>query len=207
MRNMQRLATLTTLPLLLIVGACSRDSQTEPREPTTASQTVTSPETLVTTGEVTEEPDEAQAKLIDSTGREIGKAKLSQEEDGVKVVVELDQAPPGHKGVHVHEKGDCSNLAAKSMGDHFAPETKLHALPTEQREADRHLGDLGNIEVEDDGTGKLEIKVKRANIKPNDALSYLGRALVVHTGADSGSAKQPSGDSGQPFACGVIEST
>lgn len=114
----------------------------------------------------------------------------------------LQNAPPGIHGVHVHELGDCSDIAGKSMGSHFAPDRHPHALPSE---ADaRHLGDLGNLEVDQVGNGMLSIALDGANMKSDDTHSLIGRSFVVHSGEDSGQSKQPAGESGQPIACGVI---
>jgi len=114
----------------------------------------------------------------------------------------VQHAPPGNKGVHVHTHGDCSNIRQGSMGPHLAPHLEQHALPSEN--VDRHLGDLGNISVGVDGTGSLEVKVPRATLGADTATSFLGRALVVHSGEDTGSGAQPAGNSGAALACGVI---
>lgn len=128
-----------------------------------------------------------------------GDAKLEEVATGVKIVIEIENAPPGKKGAHVHEKGDCSDIPGKSMGEHFAPAAAAHALPPN---SERHLGDLGNIDVEQSGKARLEITVPNANLKKDDPMSFLGRALVIHEAEDKGS--QPSGDSGKPMACAVI---
>jgi superoxide dismutase, Cu-Zn family len=133
-----------------------------------------------------------------------GTAKLEDKGNGVRIVLELEDAPAGLKGVHIHEKGDCSNVRGESMGKHFAPEAKTHAMP-DKPPAERHLGDLGNIEIGGDGKGRLEIVVDRANLISGDKLSFLGKALVVHESEDKGEKIQPSGGSGKPIACGVIE--
>jgi Cu-Zn family superoxide dismutase len=91
------------------------------------------------------------------------------------------------------------------MGSHFSPEEHEHALPHEA--GTKHLGDLGNVVVDDKGDGRVEIVVPGATLVPNDAKSFLGRALVFHLNEDTGKKHQPSGDSGDPIACGVIEST
>jgi superoxide dismutase, Cu-Zn family len=188
---------IPAFPLLLALGGCSRDS--EPAQVPEQQAHMPAGETHGAGNET------AHVTLKNAQGAEVGKATLRETDDGVKVVVEIENAPPGSKGIHVHEKGDCSNIPGKSMGDHFAPDVKIHALPTEQSERERHLGDLGNVDVNDTGTGELEITVKRANLEPNDSLSYLGRALVLHAGNDQGEVKQPAGESGEPMACGVIE--
>lgn len=148
-------------------------------------------------------PMRAQAELTAARGEKIdGHAKFFQEPDGVLVVLEVEAAPPGKKGVHVHTRGDCSDIANQSMGPHFAPKLEQHALPSEG--STRHLGDLGNITVADDGKGHLEVKVPNATLGADDSTSFLGRALIVHSGEDTGSEAQPAGNSGAPMACGII---
>lgn len=127
-------------------------------------------------------------------------ARFEQVKEGVKVLVEVEGAAPGKKGVHIHQKPDCSDIPGKSMGDHFAPKAEPHGFPDATQ---HHLGDLGNMTVDANGKGKLEILAKGANLEKGDPMSYLGRAIVIHEGEDKGT--QPSGDSGKPMACGVIE--
>ena len=109
------------------------------------------------------------------------------------------QASPGPKGAHIHENGDCSAPDASSAGDHFNPGGHPHARPPD---APRHLGDLGNIDIADDGAGELEIVAAGANLKPGDPNSFLDRAVVIHGKEDEGS--QPSGNAGPRIGCGVI---
>jgi superoxide dismutase, Cu-Zn family len=127
-------------------------------------------------------------------------ARFEQIETGVKVLVDVEGGPPGKKGVHIHEKGDCSNIPGQSMGEHFAPKGEPHGLPDASR---HHIGDLGNIVIDQSGKGRLEIMAEGANLEKQDAQSFLDRAIVIHAGEDKGT--QPSGDSGTPLACGVIE--
>jgi Cu-Zn family superoxide dismutase len=87
------------------------------------------------------------------------------------------------------------------MGSHFAPRQETHGLPSFP---EHHIGDLGNIEIRDDGSGRLEIVARDANLRKDDALSFRDRAIVVHERADKGKPP-PSGDSGKPIACGVIQ--
>ncbi len=128
-----------------------------------------------------------------------GDAEFEEIAGGVKITVEVEDAPPGMKGVHIHEKGDCSNIEGKSMGEHFSPMNQKHGMPTA---GEHHLGDLGNIDIKKDGDGKLEITVMGANLTEGDPMSFLGKAIVIHQGRDVGS--QPSGGTGKPMACGVI---
>ena len=148
---------------------------------------------------------EAKAEIRAAEGTKIdGEARFTDNGQGVTIAVKVKDAPVGEKGIHIHEKGDCSDIAGKSMGGHFAPQGDKHGLPgAAQNEI--HLGDLGNIPVKDDGTGTLEITVKEANLKEGDPMSLLGKALVIHQDKDKGASEQPSGGSGTPIACGVIK--
>jgi superoxide dismutase, Cu-Zn family len=187
--------------LLVAAVACNRES----RGDKVNEASVEAGESEGATGQpaILTEPTSAQAELTAARGARIdGQARFIQQPDGVLVVLEVTDAPPGKKGVHVHTRGDCSDIAGESMGPHFAPKLEQHALPSEG--TDRHLGDLGNITVADDGKGRLEIKVPAATLGVDDSTSFLGRALIVHSGEDTGSGAQPAGESGKPMACGVI---
>lgn len=118
---------------------------------------------------------------------------------GVAVVVHIENAPPGVHGLHVHEKGDCSAADASSAGGHFNPGGMPHAGPTETH---RHAGDLGNITIEANGTGHLELVTDLLTVKvgPN---SVVGKAVVFHEKADD-LTSQPSGNAGARLGCGVV---
>ncbi len=129
-----------------------------------------------------------------------GKATFTElEGGGVRVGVEVTGGEPGKHGVHVHEKGDCSAPDATSAGEHFNPDGHPHALPASEP---RHVGDLGNIEVREDGSGHLDIVAPRGTLRAGDARSFLGRSIIVHAKPDDGS--QPSGASGPRIGCGEI---
>ncbi len=129
-----------------------------------------------------------------------GRVTLEEVKDGVRIRLEVNDGVPGLHGVHIHELGDCSDIAGKSMGEHFAPDAAEHGLPSEP---EHHFGDLGNIVIDDSGQGELEIIVPRASLAASDRYSLLGRAVVMHEGKDTGEG--PSGESGAPIACAVIE--
>jgi Cu-Zn family superoxide dismutase len=128
-----------------------------------------------------------------------GEAQLKQTPQGVRVAVEVDRGPGGEKGIHIHQKGDCSDIPNKSMGEHFAPEGHPHGLPSFP---EHHLGDLGNIDITPTGSGMIDIVVPGANLQPGSADSLLGKAIVIHESNDKGTGT--SGDAGKPIACAVI---
>ncbi len=134
-----------------------------------------------------------------SSSKASGTATLTEVDGGVKVAVQVSGAPPGERGLHIHQKADCSAPDATSAGDHFSPEGHPHGLPEAPK---KHLGDLGNITIGADGTGTKEITVQGANLKPGDPMSFIGRAIMLHAKQDTGG--QPAGNAGARIGCGEI---
>jgi Cu-Zn family superoxide dismutase len=138
--------------------------------------------------------------LLAKSGSQLsGSATFSPVPGGVRVTVRVAGAPPGKVATHVHEIGDCSAPDAASAGGHFNPTQKPHGLPPS---ADRHLGDLGNIDVKPDGTGTTDIVVMDATLNDGAPNSYLGRSIIVHAKLDDGG--QPVGNADGRIGCGVI---
>lgn len=142
---------------------------------------------------------ELEAEFKGAEGTEVdGEVKLEEMPEGVRVVIDMEKFPAGVKGAHIHEKADCSNIPAKSMGEHFNPKGAEHGLP----EADaKHMGDMGNITIDQSGKGRLEFLVKGATLKEGEPTSLIGRAVVIHESKDTGTT--PS--AGKPLACAPIE--
>ena len=131
-----------------------------------------------------------------------GTVTFTQVDDGVQIMAAVTNAEPeGQHGFHVHENGDCSAPDASSAGGHFAPEGSPHGAPTDPADQ-RHVGDLGNLEVGADGTGSYERVDEQISL--NGPNSIVGKAVVLHQGEDD-LESQPSGDAGSRIACGVIE--
>jgi len=119
---------------------------------------------------------------------------------GVRVEVHVENAPPGTHGLHLHEKGDCSAPDASSAGGHFNPGGMPHAAPAETK---RHAGDFGNITVEKNGTGHLELVSDLLTVRPGPN-SVVGKAIIFHEKADD-MTTQPTGNAGGRLGCGVAQ--
>ena len=133
-----------------------------------------------------------------SNSQTMGWVKFTQRKSYVRVEGEITGLTPGKHAFHVHEKGDCSAPDAVSAGGHYNPTDKIHGAPTSK---DRHVGDLGNIMADKDGTAKF--KFTDSVIQLTGANSILNKALIIH--ADKDDLKtQPSGNAGKRVACGVI---
>lgn len=141
----------------------------------------------------------AVAVLHPASGSEVhGTVTFTQEEDGVKVVAHVEGLTPGLHGFHVHEFGDCTAPDATSAGGHFNPTEEPHGAPTDN---ERHVGDFGNIEANEQGVGHLELTDKKLKLDgPN---GILGHALIVHEKNDD-LKSQPTGNAGGRVACGVV---
>jgi Cu-Zn family superoxide dismutase len=144
----------------------------------------------------------AKAAIESKSGSNVkGSANFTEQSTGgVKVEVRIENAPPGTHGLHIHEKGDCSAPDASSAGGHFNPAGMPHAGPSALQ---RHAGDLGNIEIESNGTGTLVLTSDLLTVKPGPN-SVVGKAVVFHEKADD-LTTQPTGDAGGRLGCGVIQ--
>lgn len=129
-----------------------------------------------------------------------GTVRLTEAKAGEVIVsVELDGLEPGSRhGFHVHEAGDCSASDASSAGGHFAPRMHDHDLPP----AERHAGDMGNVEADEKGQVKSASTYGNMTLAPQAPASVLGRAIILHAEPDDG--KGDSGHAGPRIACGVI---
>ena len=146
-------------------------------------------------------PASAKATLEPRSGSTVrGTATFTEVPSGVRVQIHVENAPPGTHGLHVHEKGDCSDPEAKSAGGHFNPGGMPHAGPMT---ASRHAGDLGNIEVGANGQGDLNVLTDLLTIKPGPN-SVIGRAVIFHEKLDD-LTTQPTGNAGGRLACGVVQ--
>jgi Cu-Zn family superoxide dismutase len=144
----------------------------------------------------------ATAELRNAGGQAIGSAIFTEVPGGVRIVVEVKDLPPGEKGVHVHETGKCEGPQFTSAGGHFNPEKKQHGTLNPQG---AHAGDLPNIAVDGYGNGRMETTTNRLTLGggATSVFDADGSALVVH-GAKDDFKTDPTGNSGNRIACGVI---
>jgi Cu-Zn family superoxide dismutase len=120
---------------------------------------------------------------------------------GLDIEVMVSGLEPGTHGFHIHEYGDCSAPDASSAGDHFAPSGDRHGAPKDPPST-RHAGDLGNITADNDGVATKQMQDGELDL--NGQLGVVGRAVIVHQNADD-LETQPSGEAGDPIACGIVE--
>jgi Cu-Zn family superoxide dismutase len=179
---------IVVMSMLVVVG-CGAKEEAAPA-PAPAEPVVEETPALVATATLTAREGETVA----------GHVTFTESGGQVAIVAHVTGAPPGTHGFHLHEVGDCSSADFKSAGGHFNPDDQPHGAPTD---AVRHAGDLGNVEVAEDGTAHHEMTSSMLTVVEGP-YSVVGRGVVLHADADD-LESQPTGAAGARLACGVVE--
>ncbi len=155
----------------------------------------------------------AHAKLHSCANAEdqVGTLTLRERmsDEGLKLVdVELeissDSIEAGKHAVHIHETANCTPCSAAK--GHFDPGPHSNSSPDGNHPF--HMGDLPNIEVDENHQGTLSTTTSRITLSdgPLSIFDADGSAVIVHVGADT---YCPQGEEagcagGARAACGLI---
>jgi Cu-Zn family superoxide dismutase len=147
--------------------------------------------------------ESATVTLRDAEGKDVTTLTLSDAGNGVLVTGTLTEVPPGPHAIHFHAVGVCEP-PFESAGDHFNPGGHQHGILNEEG---HHAGDMPNIVMPAEGQGTIQIFAAGVTIVVGAEGSLRdedGTAVIIHAGPDDYKT-DPSGESGDRIACGVIE--
>ena len=144
----------------------------------------------------------AEAILYDASGAVRGDAMLTQLDQGLRLVLRVENMSPGVKAAHIHMTGRCEGPGFTSAGGHWNPLGREHGR---DNPAGQHMGDMPNLIVGQNGTGLLEVTITGGRIEggPAALLDSDGAAVMIHAGSDD-YRSNPAGDAGPRIACGEI---
>ena len=131
-----------------------------------------------------------------------GTARFNEENGKVKMTLEITVPKKANQSVavHLHEHGSCGDMGKEAHG-HWNPTKVNHG---KWGGDNFHRGDIGNVELDSEGKGKIEMETDLWTVTGTDSTkSILGKAVIVHGGVDDFKT-QPTGNAGSRIGCGVI---
>jgi len=129
-----------------------------------------------------------------------GELQFEDTPEGLSIDGRLAQVPPGLHGFHIHAFGSCDE-GGTAAGGHYNPSGAAHGDIIAHGVDGAHAGDLGNIEIQPDGTGELHLIVPELSLS-SGPFTVGGRAVILHELPDD--FGQPTGNAGGRIGCGTI---
>jgi Cu-Zn family superoxide dismutase len=143
----------------------------------------------------------ATAAVRDASGKDLGTLTLRDSGGRIALSGELTGLPRGTHAIHLHTVGKCEGPKFESAGSHWNPTSREHGT---QNPNGPHLGDFPNLTAGADGPVQLQNVSPGGTLKSaNPLLDTDGASVVVHAKADDYKT-DPSGNSGDRIACGVV---
>lgn len=184
---------LATLSPLALLAACNQ-AATAPDANEMATNSA-APDAMIASAQF------ASATLMSAAGASRGIVTVSEAPDGLSVAVDVSGLKTGRYGIHIHTTGTCDAPKFAGAGGHWNPTVKQHGLDNSNG---HHAGDLPNLVIGTDGTGRLIYSIAGAAARGDTGLLDAdGAAIIVHAGPDD-LRTDPSGASGDRMACGVF---
>jgi Cu-Zn family superoxide dismutase len=141
----------------------------------------------------------ATATFMGTSGQTVtGTGQLTKGDDGkVTLTVTITVAPAGVHGIHIHQMPSCGNegMDAGPHWDDADTSAGKHHLPP-----GGHLGDLGNITIAADGTGRITSSNPAWTLGDGATTDVVPHAIIFHQMMDDGT--MPS--AGARWGCALI---
>jgi len=145
------------------------------------------------------------AVAVFNTSDIVGNTVFTDTPKGVDVKATFSKLPKGKHGFHIHNAGDLRGEGCLGACTHFhvGPPANHGSRPHPTKHIERHVGDLGNI----------ELKTKQANyhyvLKGIKIEDLWGRSLIVHEDEDDlglgeEDDSKTTGHSGKRIGCAII---
>jgi len=199
---MKKTSFWLTLPLIIgVMAACTNTNKTDTAHDSTLhADSMAMDSSASMTGMLNKAHADIASTKSDTSGS--GRVEFSKKDDGsVEMTLSVMFPKMANKtvAVHLHEHGDCGD-AGKGAHGHWNPTNETHG---KWGTAAYHSGDIGNVQLDAEGTGTVTVSSDRWTIGGDDKTNILGRAVIVHSGVDDYKT-QPTGNAGSRIGCGVI---
>ncbi len=190
------------LTIMASIASCnSGDSTTSTTDTSDSTMTMETPAPTVDTTRKEHAAAVLSGVLTDTTVT--GNVTFDAQPDG-KVKMKLEISIPKKANmsvaVHIHEKGDCADMG-KAAGGHWNPTNAQHG---KWGSASFHSGDIGNVKLDAQGNGTMELESDLWSLGGGEKTNILDKSIIVHGGVDDFTS-QPSGNAGTRIGCGIIK--
>jgi superoxide dismutase, Cu-Zn family len=139
-----------------------------------------------------------KAQIKNLKNKVLANVEISRLEDGLGVTVTARKMKKGTYAVHIHTVGKCEGPKFVSAGLHWNPTGKLHGS---MNKGGMHHGDLPNLVIDKKGNGQVQAMIAGGSL--SSLMDADGASVVIHAMPDD-YITDPSGNSGDRIACGVL---
>ena len=165
-------------------------------------------DTTTVTDKVENETNATAEAVLSGTQQDTtvtGTVRFTEDDGKIKMTLDITIPKKANSSVavHIHEHGNCGDMGKEAHG-HWNPTKENHG---KWGSAPFHRGDIGNVDLNGEGKGSMELETDLWSISGSDtAKNILNKAIIVHGGKDDFTT-QPTGNAGSRIGCGVINKT